>query len=127
MKGNRQPSELTVYLGNPAACRIKRHFSWSERQDTMTLYGLQLLVSVAKEGSITKVSKMLRVSQPSVSQHLRRLQDEFGVVLFTKNKRGLELTEHGKVIINDVESITAQVDALRARCSATNAVQATGS
>jgi LysR family nitrogen assimilation transcriptional regulator len=71
----------------------------------MTLYGLQLLVSVAKEGSITKVSKMLRVSQPSVSQHLRRLQDEFGVVLFTKNKRGLELTEHGKVIINDVESI----------------------
>jgi DNA-binding transcriptional LysR family regulator len=93
----------------------------------MTLHGLQLFVSIAKEGSITKVSKTLRVSQPSVSQQLKRLQDEFGVALFTKNKRGLELTEHGKVILGDVESITAQVDALKAKYSGKNTAQGTRS
>jgi len=91
----------------------------------MTLHGLQLFVSIAKEGSITNVSKTLRVSQPSVSQQLKRLQNELGVPLFTRSNRGSELTDQGREILADVESITAQVAALKEKFFRKNIAQAT--
>lgn len=81
----------------------------------MTLHRFQLFVSIARQLNITKVSQALHVSQPSVSHQLKLLQEEYGITLFTKNGRGLELTETGRAFLRDVEPITAQIEGLRAK------------
>ena len=79
----------------------------------MTLLRLQVFVSLAEQLNITKVSQALHVSQPAISRQLRLLQEEFEVILFRRNGRGLELTADGKAFLRKVESITAQIERLK--------------
>ena len=56
-----------------------------KRGDTqMELLQLQYFVKVARLGSITKAAHELQVSQPSLSQTMRRLENEMGFKLFEK-------------------------------------------
>jgi DNA-binding transcriptional LysR family regulator len=78
----------------------------------MTLHRLQLFASIAKRLNISQVSRELRISQPSISQQLKLLQQQFGVALFQRNGRGLILTKWGEAFRDDVEAILAQVERL---------------
>ena len=40
----------------------------------------------------------LYIAQPPLSRSLQRLENELGVVLFTRTKKGIELTDTGKVL-----------------------------
>lgn len=57
---------------------------------------------VAREGSVTKASKQLNISQPAVSQALKQLESDMGTRLFARNARGMELTEAGKILYSFV-------------------------
>ncbi len=52
--------------------------------------------AVAREGSIVAASELLRVSQPTVSSQIGKLEDSLGEALFRRVGRGLELTDYGR-------------------------------
>lgn len=62
----------------------------------MELLQLQYFVKVARLGSMTKAAHELHVSQPSLSQTMRRLENEMGVKLFEKNGRQIKMTAQGQ-------------------------------
>jgi LysR family transcriptional activator of nhaA len=62
---------------------------------------------VAKEGSIARATKVLNLTQPTISAQLRALEESLGEKLFEKSGRKLVLTEIGKVVNRYAEEIFA--------------------
>ena len=58
---------------------------------------------VAKDSSITKASKELFISQPAVSQSIKKLEQELGGTLFYRSNKGIKLTEEGKIFFDYVK------------------------
>ncbi len=79
----------------------------------MTLHQLRIFAAVAKHLNITKASEELHITQPSVSQQLKFLEEECGVKLYTKMSRGIELTERGQLFLNDAEPILLEIERLK--------------
>jgi len=61
--------------------------------------------TVAREGSVTRASKQLRLAQPTVSAQLRTLEDALGERLFVRSGRRLELTETGRMAFRYADEI----------------------
>jgi aminoethylphosphonate catabolism LysR family transcriptional regulator len=57
---------------------------------------LRAFHAVATEGSFTKAANMLHVTQPTLSGQVKALEDQFGVRLFDRRKRRIELTDIGR-------------------------------
>ncbi len=64
-------------------------------------------VEVAKSGSFTRAAARLYVTEPTVSQQIRRLEKELGVKLFTRSTRSVSVTEAGKLFLKDAVPLTA--------------------
>lgn len=84
----------------------------------MSLDRFQLFVSAATHRSFTQASREHRISQPAVSRQLKILQQDFGITLFEKKGRGVELTESGRVFLREVTTILSQVEDLKKSCYA---------
>lgn len=59
---------------------------------------LEYFIQIYKEGSFTKAAEVLMVSQPTLSQQIRLLEQEFGTPLFDRVGRGIEINEAGKIL-----------------------------
>ena len=79
----------------------------------MTLHQLEVFETVAKYLSITRASKELHVSQPSVFQQVKFLEDFCGVKLYKKIGRRIELTREGQSFQTDVQEILSRINKLR--------------
>lgn len=79
----------------------------------MTLHQLEIFAAVAKHRNITKASEELHITQPSVSQQLKFLEEECGVKLYKKMSRGIELTERGQLFLTDTVPLLLQVERLK--------------
>lgn len=62
---------------------------------------------IAREGSVSKASAKLRLAQSTVSTQLKALEDILGHQLFVRGKRGIELTETGRLALNYADTIFA--------------------
>jgi len=60
---------------------------------------------VAKEGHLTRAAQQLHVSQSALSSQIRRLQEQLGHELFSREGRTLRLTDVGHVVLEYAESI----------------------
>ena len=61
---------------------------------------LRIFITAAELGSLTEAAKKLYVSQPAVSQAIKKLEDELDIKLFIRNKRAsLTLTDAGRDIL----------------------------
>jgi molybdate transport repressor ModE-like protein len=69
----------------------------------MDLHQLATLVAVAREGSITRASQRLHLSQPAVSAHIKALEEALGLALFERVPRGMRLTSDGRRILVQAE------------------------
>ena len=76
----------------------------------MTLHQLKIFQSVGTLLNITKASEILHISQPSVSQQLKLLEEEFGTKFFARLSQGVELTYEGKQFLDAVSPILAQAE-----------------
>src|ERR671936_2331525 len=79
---------------------------------------LRVLDAVARTGSVTAAAKQLHYSQPSVSHHLARLEQETGAQLMQRVGRGVRLTPTGQVLADRAAEILGRVDAAAAELSA---------
>jgi len=56
-----------------------------------------------RTGSLTQAAKALYLTQPSVSHAIKQLEDGFGVPLFYRTPKGVELTQEGAVLYSYIE------------------------
>jgi LysR family transcriptional activator of nhaA len=60
---------------------------------------------VAREGSIARATRVLRLAQPTISAQLRSLEGQLGERLFARQGRGLVLTEAGRTVYRYADEI----------------------
>ena len=58
---------------------------------------------VAKNKHMTKASQELHISQPAISQSIKKLEDQLGGTLFLRSNKGMELTSEGKMFYEYVK------------------------
>jgi len=76
----------------------------------MELYQLRYFLAVAETGNFTKAAARSFVSQPSLSQQILNLEEEFGQKLFHRMGRKAVLTEAGKTLVEGARRILSDVD-----------------
>ena len=57
---------------------------------------LKAFHAVAVHGSFTRAAERLFLTQPAISDQVRKLEERFGVLLFHRNKRSVQLTDLGE-------------------------------
>lgn len=70
----------------------------------LNLEALKIFYEVAKAKNITKAAEKLFISQPAVTQTIKKLETDLDVTLFIRNKKGVQLTRIGEEIFDKVES-----------------------
>lgn len=71
--------------------------------------------AVAEAGSISDAARVLFITQPAVSQAVRRLETELGVRLFERGAKGVLLTREGELLRGYVTSAMGMLDAGESR------------
>jgi LysR family nitrogen assimilation transcriptional regulator len=79
----------------------------------MDLRQLRTFSCVAELGSLSKASDKLRVAQPALSRQIKLLEHELRAELFTRNGRGMLLTEAGRLLLARTAGIVRQIDQIR--------------
>jgi LysR family hydrogen peroxide-inducible transcriptional activator len=83
----------------------------------MTLTELKYIVAVAEERHFGRAAERSFVSQPSLSASVKNLEEELGVKLFERGKRGVFLTETGERIVAQARRALAEADRVRQMAS----------
>jgi len=85
----------------------------------MELHQLRYFLAVARFGSFTRAAEHERIAQPSLSQQIRKLEDELGVQMFDRLGRHIRLTtfgerfqEHARRVLSNLEAARRDVDAM---------------
>lgn len=60
---------------------------------------IQYVLTIAEEGNITKAAQKLYIAQPSLSQALKKIEEEVGVPLFCRVKNRMQLTQSGELFV----------------------------
>jgi len=85
----------------------------------LNYHHLLYFYTVAREGSVTRASEVLRLAQPTLSGQIRKLEESLGEKLFVREGRNLALTEVGQMVFRYAEEIFSlgreMQDALRGR------------
>lgn len=66
----------------------------------MDFHQLRIFMEVARQKNFTRAAENLFLSQPTVSIHIRKLEEELETPLFKRSKTGFELTESGKLLFH---------------------------
>ncbi len=79
----------------------------------MDIKQLRYFIAIAEEGSLSAASGRLGVAQPSLSQHVIRIERELGVTLLERSPRGIVVTEAGEILLRHAREITAGMERCR--------------
>lgn len=71
----------------------------------MELYQLRSFVAVAQEGHLTRAADRLHLSQPSISGHIKALEQEVALPLFVRTPKGMSLTREGELILASAQEV----------------------
>ena len=78
----------------------------------MTLQQIKYIVTVAETGNITEAAKRLFISQPSLTNAVRELENEMQVTIFNRTNKGVVVTNEGDVFLSYARQILEQVGLL---------------
>lgn len=80
----------------------------------MTSWDLyRYFLQVARSGSFAAASRLMHVSQPTVSRKIEQLQSELSVRLFEQDERGAHLTPRGEALLSLCEAMEKKAEAIR--------------
>jgi DNA-binding transcriptional LysR family regulator len=71
---------------------------------------LRAFVAVGNEGNVGRAAARLFVSQPSLSQDIRRLERAVGTDLFIRGPHGVRLTPAGEILHREVDAALTMLD-----------------
>ncbi|TCK41752.1 molybdate transport repressor ModE-like protein [Leucobacter luti] len=81
---------------------------------------LRILDALATTGSLTAAAASLGLSQPAVSQRIKRVETRLAVPLIERSGRGIRLTpagrilaDHGRTVVTEIDAALAAIDDLR--------------
>ncbi|MBM7564226.1 DNA-binding transcriptional LysR family regulator [Paenibacillus sacheonensis] len=94
---------------------MKRSTSHPEETLTMTLQQLKYMIEVANRGSINEAAKRLFISQPSLSNAIRELEEEMGISIFERSNKGIVLSKEGAEFLGYARQVVEQAELLENR------------
>ncbi len=89
----------------------------------MTLKQLRYAVTVAETGNITEAAKRLFIAQPSLTSSIQELEKEFGIVIFSRNKKGIQITTEGEEFLGYARQVLDQTNLIEERYTGASAVK----
>ncbi len=78
----------------------------------MNIRQLEYFLEVARQESFSKAATILHVSQPSISEMIKNLEEELGSPLLYRGAKRLELTDAGQLVQEQAQQIVAQFNNL---------------
>lgn len=81
----------------------------------MEYYHVRTFVAVAEEEHLTRAAERLSASLPAVSAHIRGLEEELGVTLFSRTPKGMRLTHEGRSLLPEARQALASLEAIRTK------------
>lgn len=81
----------------------------------MDLRQLELFVALAEELHFHRAAERVHISQPALSQHIKRLERKLGVVLFERTHRRVEITDAGTELLAGARDLLARSRALESK------------
>lgn len=79
----------------------------------MEVHQLEYFVAVAETGSFSRAAERCLVAQPSLSQQIKKLEQEIGQPLFNRSRKGVSLTEAGQLLLPRAHAILAEIQNIR--------------
>lgn len=76
----------------------------------MTLDQLRYFQAVCRYDGVSPAARILNISQPSISNAIRKLEREFGVTLFARQHKRLTLTKEGQQLLVLADRLLQQTD-----------------
>lgn len=64
----------------------------------MNLQQMKYVVMIAEQGSFSRASQVLYITQPTLSNEVKKLEKELGITIFSRNKHGAQVTDAGRGI-----------------------------
>jgi LysR family hydrogen peroxide-inducible transcriptional activator len=78
---------------------LMNYVSRNDRRTTMEVHQLRYFCAIVQTGSFTCAAASVHVAQPSLSQQILKLEDEFGGKLFYRLPKAVRLTPLGEVFL----------------------------
>lgn len=76
----------------------------------MTITQVNYFLAATAAGSLTQAAEDLGISQPTLSEQVRKLEQSLGVALFTRAKQGLTLTEAGQRFLPHARRVSREYE-----------------
>ena len=76
----------------------------------MTLQQLRYVTTVADTGTISRAAQQFYISQPSLTNAIRELEQEVGLTIFHRTNRGVALTPEGEEFLGYARQVLAQIE-----------------
>ncbi len=70
---------------------------------------LEYLVSVKKNRSISRAARECCVTQPALSNQIKRIEERLGVIVFDRRKASIEMTDSGERILQSAETLLSNM------------------
>ena len=84
---------------------------------------LQKFMVAAKEENFSRAAELLNMTQPSLSQAIKRLEEELGFQLFLRNGKKISLNESGRIFLQAVEQMDALMKDTKTRLEELNGMR----
>ena len=81
----------------------------------MDLRQMRYFLAVAEERKFNRAAERLHMAQPPLTRQIRALEDDLGTALFVRTAKGVDLTDAGKVLLDEVPNLLALAQRARER------------
>ena len=75
----------------------------------MTIKQMEYVLMTARCSSFNEAARRLYISQPSLSESIKKLEQELNITIFHRERFGVQLTEEGENLLGAIQNILDQV------------------
>ena len=80
----------------------------------MELYHLRYVIALAEKQNFSKAADELFITQPTLSQQIKKLEDNLGIQIFYRTTKTVTLTQDGKEFVDKARTVMKYYEELEA-------------